>query len=451
MIMQTELWKRLRERLNPIPTGHAILGLSGGADSVALLLLLLPEKESGRLNLEAIHVNHGLRGYMSDDDMNFTRQLCEAKGIPWHGYTPDLHGKDDENSAREARYKCFRECLQTTGAESLILAHHKDDQAETYMIRLMRGAGPEGLGCMRRDTVFEGIRIIRPMLDLRRDEIRRMLKENGIPWREDLSNQDPRYLRNRIRLEILPEIERACPGAINHISAAAEITDLENRAMDELSQRLINEYAGEDWFLLKGLADQPEAIRIRTLRKWWKQYIPGLQEHTLNREQSNMLNMLTEAPKGTRINLPGETGAIRGARHLHLTGKSHPSPATVHLNGSYFTFGDITLTIREDNGETGDGVRCQCIPEAMLQGCVIRTRRDGDRISPYGSGHSRKLQDYLTDRKVDVSWRDRIPLLCNQDEVLMVCGIGTGKIPPMDYKVSNRMLVWSGPMPWIDE
>lgn len=448
-MMEGTMWTSLREKLEPMPTGHAVLGISGGADSVALLYLLIPEVQTGRLQLEAVHVNHGLRGDASDQDMLFSEALCAKLGIPWRGYRPDLHGKADENTAREARYACFRECMTESGADTLILAHHADDQAETYLIRLLRGAGPEGLGCMQRESRDHGIRILRPMLGLRREEIRKFLTENGIIWREDESNQDTRYLRNRIRSVILPEMERDFPGAVGRIAATAEMTADENRAMDEIADRLIQEYAGSDWFRIEGLANQPEGIRVRTLRKWWKQYVPELKEHTLNRTQSKMLSSLTEAPKGTKINLPGGSGAVRGAAHLHLTGKEHFCLKPVDAYGDCIKFGDFTLRTGEYQSGTGDGKIKQAIPENFLNGCVIRTRKPGDRIRPFGSPDYRKLQDYLTDRKVDVSWRDRIPLLCRGNEVIMVCGVGTGNVPKLDPETVNRFMVWTGPMPWV--
>lgn len=450
MIPAGTLYDNLRGRLNPLPEGHAVLGLSGGADSVALLYLLLPDVRSGKLRLEACHVNHGLRGKESDADMDFTRTVCEKEGIPWHGYSPDLKGRTDENTARETRYGCFLDCLRKSGSESLILAHQMEDEAETYLLRLVRGAGPEGLSCIRRTSQLAEFRVLRPMLSISRKEIRMMLTENGISWREDLSNQDERYLRNRIRSRILPALEECQNGAVRHIAMTAEMTDLENESMNTVADKLISQMSGRDWFRTDGLIDQPHAIRIRALRRWWNLNSPRLDEHSLNHSQSCLLDSLVEAQKGTKINLPGGCYAVKGNRHIHLVRPENRINEEVPVSEMITPFGELALEIRPYAGTTGDGKNSQVIPESLLQKCTIRTRRKGDRIRPFGFTGFRKLQDYLTDRKVDAPWRDRIPLLCSESEVLMVCGVGTGGIPPYDPEKKNVTVIWHGPMPWND-
>ena len=191
--------EELRRKIGLLPGGLYLAGVSGGADSVALLTLLTGSGAPAGIRLEAVHVNHGLRGAESDGDEAFVRELCAKYHVPLHVYHPDLHGKKDENTAREARFRCFRECMDATGADYLALAHHADDLAETFMMRLLRGAGPEGLGCMKTTDERDGIHIIRPMLGLRRAEIREALQENGIQWREDSSNSSTVYFRNDIR------------------------------------------------------------------------------------------------------------------------------------------------------------------------------------------------------------------------------------------------------------
>ena len=165
----------LRERLNPVPEGDCLVGLSGGADSVALTYLLLPLRDSGALRLTAAHVNHGLRGENSDGDEAFVRMLCAREGIPLRTVSPDLGGKRDENTAREARYGAFFRIMEEENIPTLILAHQRDDQAETFLMRLLRGAGVEGLSAMRRREERNGRVLLRPMLDISGSELRQAL------------------------------------------------------------------------------------------------------------------------------------------------------------------------------------------------------------------------------------------------------------------------------------
>lgn len=439
----------LRLKLAPVPAGQYLLGLSGGADSVALLMMLLPAVRESRIRLEAVHVNHGLRGTASDEDERFCRALCEAERIPFTARSVDLAGRRDEAAARTARYAVFRQRYTETGADALILAHHADDQAETFLMRLLRGAGPDGLACMKEDDVSGGMRILRPMLSLRREEIRDALQADGIPWREDGTNSDPVYLRNRIRQELIPVLSRISDTAVEKICNAAALAGEDNRALNAQASEILNRIADGRTLNAEALADEPAALRRRALRIWWRQQGPTLKEQTLSIPQTEALDGLLKETKG-KINLPGETHAVRDGKFLFLTGMPFPATEPVHVTGPETVFGDFRLTETASEGNPGDGKTTQEVPEGFTRGCVIRTRQPGDRIRPFGSDGSRKLQDYLTDRHIAEPFRDRIPLLCRDREVLLVCGVGAGNIPAWDGQTPSVRLTWHGKTPWND-
>ncbi len=460
----------LRGRLRPEPEGAALLGLSGGADSVALLMMLLPIRDAGRLRLEAVHVHHGLRGAEADADEAFARELCEREGIPFHACRADLGGRDDENTAREKRYACFEACLRKTGIRQLILAHQRDDQAETFLMRLLRGAGPEGLGCMRPaehrygfgmkrsartaapadagETADEdGYTILRPMLEISGAELRDALRTAGISWREDRTNAEDGYFRNRIRHGLLPEMERLAPGAATRIARAARLIGEEHEALAAGSD-LPEKLAGADWIPTEALDGLPEAEKKEALRQWWRRRGPKLQERALSYAQTEALAGLADAAPGAAVNLPGGWRAERGNRHLHLIPPEAETHAPVPWRAEGVRFGEIELRGGPTEGSPGDGAFCQEVPPGFPEGCEIRTRRPGDRIRPFGMAGSRLLQDYLTDRKIDRAWRDRIPLLCRGDEVLLAAGVGAGAVPRWKKEDEHIRLRWMGPMPW---
>ncbi len=308
----------LAAELNPRPEGRCLLGLSGGADSVGLLRMLLPLRDSGRIAPEAVHVNHGLRGAESDGDEAFVRELCAGVGVPLHAVKLDLRGRSDENAAREARYAAFERTLRETGISVLVLAHQREDQAETFLMRLLRGAGPEGLGGMKAREERPGYTLLRPMLGISGVELRDALRAEGIPWREDASNQEARYLRNRIRRELLPRMEEIAPGAPERIARTAGMIAAENEAMDARARELLTRCEGPEGLEAAPLRAEPEALRIRTLRLWWRRNGPRLEERELNRAQTLRLEGLLEAPRGTIINLPGGWRARREKERLRL-------------------------------------------------------------------------------------------------------------------------------------
>lgn len=436
--------------MNPVETGRYLIGLSGGADSVALLEMLLPDIREGRITAEAVHVNHGLRGTESDDDEEFCRQLCEREGVPLTVFRADLHGKTDEASARKARYVFFLERYKAFRADGLILAHHADDQAETFLMRLTRGAGPEGLECMRKEENVNGIHILRPMLRIRREDIRNALKADGTEWREDSSNTDTAYLRNRIRQQLIPVFEAITDSAVEKICRTAGMIAGDNDVMDTAAEKLFREYAKGNILNAEAAGREPDALRRRLLRKWWNAEGPVLEEHTLSAAQTEALNALLDVTKG-KINLPGDTQAVRTGKHLILRRHgAEKENEPVPFSGNEIIFGEYRITAGPSEGNPGDGRITQEVPEGFFRGCVIRTRRPGDRIRPFGSTGSKKLQDYLTDRRIGEPFRDRIPLVCRENEVLLVCGVGAGNIPRWKRDESPVRITWHGDMPWTE-
>ena len=313
----TEL-ERLAERLDPRPAGRCLIGLSGGADSVALACMLALLRDAGEIQPEAAHVNHGLRGAESDGDEEFVRGLCGRLGIPLWTERLCLNGRRDENSARDGRYAAFRRILREREIPTLVLAHQRDDQAETFLIRLLRGAGPDGLSGMKREEKREGWTLIRPMLGIGGQELRGALRKDGIPWREDGSNQDRTYLRNRIRLELIPMMEELAPGAAVRAARAAELIGRDQGALAAEAEETLRRCempGGLDTAILR---DAPEALRGRILRLWWRRNGPTLEERELSFDQTRRLEGLLDAPRGTIINLPGGWRARREKQCLRL-------------------------------------------------------------------------------------------------------------------------------------
>ena len=440
----------LRKQLGEMPGGKCLAGFSGGADSTAMMMLLAAERDSGRIQPEAVHVNHGLRGAESDGDEEFCRRICEELRIPFHAERVFLDGKSDENACRQARFRCFRQVMEHTGIRTLILAHNRDDLAETFLMRLIRGAGTEGLACMSGWDERDGCTIYRPMLKMGREEIRAALSRDGIPWREDSLNESGAYLRNRIRSRLIPLMNELSSGAAERIAGTAEIVTGENRILQETADAFLADHAEECWIDPAALRTQPEALQARILRNWWKQNVPEQEEHALNTRLTAELVSLAAAERG-KVNLPGGLYAVKGRHGLYLTGFPAETPEEVPFGTGETVFGGIRLTTGPSEGNPGNGTTEQEIPEGFFRDCVIRTRRDGDRIRPFGMQGSRKLQDYFTDRGIDEPMRDRIPLICRDREVLMAAGVGTGAVPRWTSDADNIRLKWLGRMPWKPE
>ena len=440
----------LRNRIRLPESGHFLIGLSGGADSVALTMMLQPAIIEGAIRAEAVHVNHSLRGAESDEDELFVRKLCEELGIGCLVYRADLSGHTDEAAAREARFACFRKALKETGADALMLAHHADDQVETFLMRLLRGSGADGLQGMAEKQETNGILILRPLLKLSRQELRDALRQDGIAWREDSSNADKAYLRNRVRTELIPLLEQIAPGSEERIFRTAELIRSDNEALQHAAREIFAASAKGDLLETDELLTVPEAVQSRVLRMWWRVHGPKLDERELSSGQTRQLLELLNSERG-KVNLPGGYHASRSPGFLHLTGPVRETPEPVEVSGPETFFASFRLTETPSEGNPGDGKHTQEVPGGFTAGCLIRTRQPGDRIRPFGSRGSRKMQDYLTDRKIPEAFRDQIPLLCRGKEVLLVCGVGAGDIPGWDREKHPVRLTWHGEMPWLKE
>ena len=419
-------------------SGRLLVGLSGGADSVALLLLLL---ESGA-KVHAAHVNHGLRGVASDADEAFVHDLCAKYHVPLLTYRANPPENPGEDWARRARYGFFRQAMADCGADALVLAHHRDDQAETLMLHLLRGAGLTGLTGMAADKTVDGMRILRPLLACSRAELRAYLIQKGQPWREDASNADARYLRNALRGEVLPLLEQLAPGAAARIAHACSLLAEDEAVLASLTEAFLAAHPGSA-LPLEELRSQLPGMQRRILRMWWRTIAQPQEERSLSAEQTNGLHALLEASASTRCNLPGGWHGQVGWTHIHLIPPNAASaiPETAAM-------ANPLLNVEEYAGDPGDGQRAQAIPRAWLRECTVRSRRQGDFIRPFGAAGRQSLQDYLVNRRVDAPFRDHVPLLCQGSEVLLVGGVGAGNIPHTNEMNDPVLLRWTQAFPW---
>ena len=221
------------EQQNMLKTGDSVvMGISGGADSVAMLLAFSALQKEYALSLYAVHVNHGIREE-ANLDSDYVRELCKIYGIPFYLFTADVEKmakeqkKTVEEMGREYRYRCFYEVMERVGAKRLATAHHRGDQAETVLFHMIRGTDLSGMAGIRpvseRDTDFGRICIIRPLLSCKKSELIEWLISNGVTWREDATNQDDTYVRNRLRNEVLPILEEINCRTEEHIANLAGI------------------------------------------------------------------------------------------------------------------------------------------------------------------------------------------------------------------------------------
>lgn len=421
-----ELVKNDIELRRLLPPGAKVLAaVSGGADSVALILMLVELVPEFGWKLQAAHFNHGMRAE-SEADEGFVRALCEHFNVPFSiRRSSRLTCNSSEERARDERLRFLRETADQVGCLFICTGHTADDRAETVLLNLIRGSGLAGLRGIR----WSAPPFVRPFLGRTRTEIVRYLASHDQKWREDISNTEVRYTRNRMRHQVLPLLEREFNPAVRLALArlaesVAEDDDyLEALAADLLQSALAS---GDDVRLVlrsSALAKAPVAVARRVVRHSIQRLRGSLRDIDLAMIDRVISAALTDKPRfslGRGLSVESSTGYVT----LSLP---EPKPeefdiplqelGTVDIPGGRYVI-HVTLSSVPPPPDTLGIVINK--PAGLLH---ARNWCPGDRMRPEGLGGSKKLQDIFTDSKVPSSVRHRVPVVCIGDDIAWVPGI----------------------------
>jgi tRNA(Ile)-lysidine synthase len=411
--------------------------VSGGADSIALLhalASLAPRRD----HLVVAHLNHGIRGAAAARDAAFVRARCrELKVSLFEGQAdvPALaaeRGLSLEMAARTARYRFFRDTLDKAGAKAVATAHTADDQAETVLLKLLRGAGPRGLSGISARAVILGVPMVRPFLSFSRAEVLAYLKSIGQTWREDRTNQDWHPLRNRIRHALLPDLEKHFNPRIRaSLARTAAILRDEEDWLQPMVQKALARTVREGCLDVTRLRRLPVPLARRVIRDWLLK--GGLAEEYLTFELVDRIEGLGDRSNGTiqldaggGMQVLGEYGVWRMA----LSAPENRPEAVLAVPGvTLLPDWGIRVTVSRTTGyekKTDPGVGkmpCRAYMSASKIGpyaLKIRAWKPGDRlVVPAGT---KKLQDLFSDAKVPRLSRVAIPVFVAGDEVVWAAG-----------------------------
>ena len=416
----TKLLEIVRARVQP---GEKVLAaVSGGADSTALLHLLHELAAQGHISLAATHFEHGIRGEASREDMRFVRAMCEGLGVPCVCGAGDVPAAARERragleeTARDMRRAFLEQARREAGADAVALAHHRDDQAETVLMRIFRGSGTAGAAAMRpRSGVW-----LRPLLDVGRGELRAYLRERGIPWREDETNAQDITPRNRLRREIMPRVEEIWPGAAEAVCRYARIAARESDFLDEAADAWLAGAARRcPYGALLHLESAPhEAVLARALKR-------SVGPEALSSDIERLLALCRAEsgaflPRGTLVR-----EARRGKEGLWLlNGMEPPADAPLRLDGETVlgTLGAFSAGPWQ-GGPIRDDANAQALDADAISGATASVWREGDRIHPLGmGGKSKLLSDLYGEKGVPAAARRYMPVVRRGQDILWAVG-----------------------------
>ncbi len=380
---------------------HICVAVSGGRDSMALIDFIFTHTGEYGVSLSALNCDHKIRGEASARDSAFVADWCARREIPLLRFVWEFSGAKTEQAARAWRRSCFNKALDG-GADFVATAHHIGDNAETVLFNLARGSAVAGL-----TGISDGGRIIHPLIHCTRKQIEAYVAEHGVSFVDDETNFTDAYTRNKIRRNVLPELEKAVPGAAGNIfrlsRLAAEDEGYFQRVIDRDGILKITPYGAEikrcDPVVFKRAA-------VKAIKHFRRIDYTGEQ-----------LARLVELEKNKKFGFLGLT-AYGGADKIVITQTEADSGEIAFFEYCGNDFYGSRLIV-SDNPE---GARLKFDADRLPATAVIRFRRDGDKFKKFGGG-TKSLGDYFTDMKIPLWLRGRIPLIADGDEVLAVCGV----------------------------
>jgi tRNA(Ile)-lysidine synthase len=437
-IAQRRLWRE----------GESLLvGVSGGPDSVALLdaLMQLRPESSG---VKVCHLNHLLRGKASDEDAEFVRQLAAKYDLPAEIRSRDVKQLAAEKkisiemAARAARLEFFLETAHRTGIWKIALAHTADDQAETVLLRLIRGGGRDGLAAMEPLSHYGSkLVLMRPMLTVWRSEVMDYLRERSLSFREDETNRDETILRNRVRHTLLPLLEREFGASVKEaIRRTADILGEENRLLEQMAKARLERIQVGEQLDVRKLMLEDVALQRRIVRRWLMSFESS---SSLTMERIEAILWLASESAGTsRVDLGGGNSVARIYDKLVFIRSDEewalpppplaeatllvPDSLHVVLLGFRFSAQLVPLEVwltAQQAGLAAQSLTAYFDADALPQPFfTLRAWCEGDRFQPLGMSGEKKLQDFFVDEKVPQPQRSRVPLLVCGERIAWVVG-----------------------------
>lgn len=429
---------------NMLQKGDSVLvGLSGGADSVALLLALCALREEYDLHISCAHVNHGLRGEAANRDMEFVISMCADLSVPLSVTQENVaeyakqQGISEEMAGREIRYRFFRE--QHT--DKIAVAHHKNDCAETMLINLLQGSLPSGIPPKREN-------VIRPLLGVSREEILSFLEACGQTYVTDATNFSGEYLRNRVRLELIPYLEEKFnKNFTNTVYHTSDVLWQEQQYLQEVTESFLEQNAtlenGQISLCKKAISDAHPAIARKAVRQC---YYRLRKETSISFEQiERLVNLCKNGQSGQRVQLPGNLDGILSGTHLVLTPRQQNNGFSYELLPDEWTvIEEANLCICLSSAPSENWDWCYPIRVMPTDQVTVRSRLAGDKLYYQNQKIHKKLSDFLAEHSIPVWERERVALIAVNGAVRIVAGYFYESVPQKENNLYYILIKKTG-------
>ena len=422
-MLETEIRDLILKEQLIVPGDRILVAVSGGPDSICLLHLLYGLRKVLNFEIGIAHINHGLRGEESDGEEQFVKDLAKQLELPMFVHAEDVMataqrlGLSFELAARKVRFDFFEKIMKQEEYHKTALGHHRNDQVETIIHRLMRGAGLNGLAGMR---LIRDHKYIRPLLHIPRSRIMSWLKEEQISYQLDSSNESPSYTRNSIRLRLIPQLERYNPDLINTIGSMSQSLDWDRSYLEELATEIAKKevhWEGDKIILSEAAFKQPRAISSRLIFIALEKLKGSRSDLTVG-QVLDVLD-LAEGQTGRRIDLKKVVAANHYGR-VELSLKKNEkllkeglTERTIDITKLPLSvdFGRYQITFSNEPQESlGNRIDASRLGNKL----ILRRRRPQDRIQMIGMNGHKKVQRIFIDRKIHRELRDQLPIITDE-------------------------------------
>ena len=418
------------------------VAISGGVDSVALLHHLKAQEEEYGYTVSAVHCEHGIRGEESLSDARFVQTLCKEWGVPLHVFSEDCPARAKrekqslETAARNFRYQCFHQILEGNQADFIATAHHKNDDAETVLFRLMRGTSLTGVG----GIAALNEKIVRPFLSWTRADIEQYAKQNQLSYCLDSTNMEMDATRNKLRLQILPLMEETVPGAMENMLRFSRLAAEDDGLLYAYAEKLLQRK--KDGIFVSFCEGKPLFRRACLLA------LKGLgleKDYTaLHLESAYKLQYLE---RGAKLSLPKGIEAEKTQKGIRFFVKEEEKPLERSAEKIYTTDGfdggryEVKISSTPLEGEDLCVLRID--GDKIPNNAVFRFRKDGDFIHRFGGG-KKSLKKFFNEKKTPVAERGYLPLIATDDgEVFVACGVEISEKVKVTENTKNTIYIFT--------
>ncbi|MGI8317312.1 tRNA lysidine(34) synthetase TilS [Halobacillus mangrovi] len=426
------------------PHQTILVAVSGGPDSIALLHFLSSLRDSWHLRIVAVSVDHRLRGEESAEDFSYVKQMCEEWQVEFVGTSVDVQsykkqtGMGTQEAARHLRYQFFKKVMNEEKADGLATGHHGDDQAETMIMQLTRGARPEALQGIPVQRPFGKGKIIRPFLCLSKDQIGQYITKHHIEPRIDASNEDTDYTRNAFRKHVLPFLKEQNPKLNIHMQSMSERMREDHSYIKEQAEKVLEKVqfsSNMDKFVQFSIEDFktfPLALQRSAFHLILNYLYVNQTEDISYLHEEMFLSLLYDHKPNAEIDLPRGLKAVRAYEDVTISFKGKDEKEAFHLLlplGEKVELADGSQLIAEridKHSEEGRYVFI-CDSHHVTLPLIVRSRRNGDRMRLRGMNGSKKVKDIFIDQKIPAELRDTWPLVTDRNgEILWLVGLKKG-------------------------